>query len=384
MDIGYDEWVELPDIYALIQATVFKASTIALCGPHLFTLNPTFTEQFWEFDHHITKLFKQVPRWLTPKSYEIRDKYRSSVKKWLDYAYDHADPNDNGFVSTEWEEYFGARVMRDRNKDLGGVDGMTREARAGDDAAMIWGANANLVPCVGWEIIDIFLRPELLARVRAEMLKIPPDLSVAAGLDMPKLLANPLLQSIYCEELRLRGSVMVQRAPVILNFKIGHFKFPENEMILASSYHEHRDPTVWNTKSNLYPLDTFWSDRFLLYPNDPTSGPRIPKPSTSPSSSTSTSSSSIPKSMPQNESNDPKFTAEPVNGSFIPYGGGQKVCPGRFYSKSQAIGATALFVSMFDVEFEKGVEPVMNMAYFAFGVIPPLGSVPGRVRRRRV
>jgi hypothetical protein len=324
---------------------------------------------------------------LTPKSYEIRDKYRSSVKKWLDYAYDHADPNDRGFASTEWEQYFGSRVMRDRNKDLGGVDGMTREARAGDDAAMIWGANANLVPCVGWEIIDIFLRPDLLARVRTEMSKIAPDPSVAAGLDMPKLLANPLLQSIYCEELRLRGSVMVQRAPVISNFKIGPFKFPENEMILASSYHEHRDPTVWNTKSNLYPVDIFWSDRFLLYPNDPTSGPRIPKSPNSLSTSSSTTSTSIPKpnfTPSQTAGSEPKFTAEPVNGSFIPYGGGQKVCPGRFYSKSQAIGAMALFVSMFDVEIEKGVEPAMNMGYFAFGVIPPLGRVPGRVRRRRV
>jgi cytochrome P450 len=63
-------------------------------------------------------------------------------------------------------------------------------------------------------------------------------------LDVPKLLSQPLLQSIYSEELRMRAGVAIQRVPVIDNFSIGPWKFPRDQMIVASSWHEHRDTNI--------------------------------------------------------------------------------------------------------------------------------------------
>jgi cytochrome P450 len=143
-------------------------------------------------------------------------------------------------------------------------------------------------------------------------------------------------------------------------------------------WHEQRDKNVWNegpVNGQVHDVEDFWAERFLVYPNDPSSGPR------------KSNTMSIPKTQKHNSSagNEPKFTTESVTGSFIPYGGGQKMCPGRFYAKQQALGAMALFLAMFDIELkEKDKLPLPNMNFFAFGVIPPNGKIPARIRRRKL
>jgi cytochrome P450 len=146
--------------------------------------------------------------------------------------------------------------------------------------------------------------------------------------------------------------------------------------IKSAGWHEGRDKKVWNegpVNGELRDVEDFWAERFLVYPNDPNSGPRKP------------SAISKPKSQKSDTGNQPKFTADPVNGSFIPYGGGAKICPGRFYAKQESLGAMALFLTMFDIELkEKKKLPVPNMMFFPFGVIPPKGEFPARIRRRKV
>jgi cytochrome P450 len=145
-------------------------------------------------------------------------------------------------------------------------------------------------------------------------------------------------------------------------------------MIVASSWHEGRDKNIWNQgPNNEHSVEEFWAERFLVYPNDPTTGPRKPGTETK---RTATKTAS--------ENNEPKFTADSVLGSFIPYGGGAKVCPGRFYAKHEALIGLALFIMMFDIELlgDKEIKP--NMNYFPFGVVPPLGRFPARIRRRKI
>lgn len=235
LDVG-DNWIDIPDFYSVIQHTVFKASTAALCGPHLFELNPDFTTDFWDFDTRMPGLFKNLPRWMIPKSFDVRDRLKSAILKWHKYANDHLDLNDPELAKQEWEEFFGAKVMRDRQRDYSGIDGMNKEALAANDLGMIWAANGNVVPIIGWCLLDTLFRPELLSQVRDEISStVDTSQKDRFTLDMPKILANPLLQSIYCEELRLRGSVMIQRVPVVSTFKIGSWKFPKGKMVIASS-----------------------------------------------------------------------------------------------------------------------------------------------------
>lgn len=255
-------------------------------------------------------------------------------------------------------------------------------------------ANANIVPAIAWCIIDSLLRPSLLSRVQKEILPSPlndePHIST--------LITSPLLQSLFTEELRLRGSVAVQRTPVIPNFKIGNWKIPQGNLILTSSWHEQHAAETWNQSPTLrdptpHPITEFWAERFLIYPDDASTGPQKPPPIKTSTNSKPIPETPAPKFEPEdkpqqtipepNLETQPKFTTTPVNGSFIPFGGGQKMCPGRFYAKYEAIGGMALFLSMFEIELDVALEDVrMDMGYFAFGVIPPKNKFPGQMKRR--
>ncbi|KAK0125683.1 hypothetical protein ONS95_000314 [Cadophora gregata] len=379
LDVGHDEWTNIPDFYDLVKKSVFKASTTALCGPTLFKLNPELTDDFWEFDVHMPMLFKNLPRWVIPRAFAIRDKLKASISKWHAYAEERFDHEDEALQKLEWEELFGTRLMRSRHVEFLAVDGFNEDAAAASDLGMLWGTNANIIPMIGWEMIDILIRPELLAQVREEITSITGPSAKGSDIEshMPKLLASPLLQSIYSEELRLRNGVLVQRVPIVDNFKLGNWKFPKGDMIVTSNWHEQRDRSVWNegpVNGEMHSVDEFWAERFLVYPNDPNSGPGKPGRDTK----------SKAKVAVKEGDNSPVFTTDSVTGSYIPYGGGQKICPGRFYAKQEAMGALSMFLTMFDIELDSNDQPQPNMGYFPFGVLPLLGTFPARMRRRKV
>lgn len=139
LPIGKEEWTEVPDLYRMITMVVFTASTKALCGPHIFALNPDFASDFWEFDYHVPTLFKSIPRWIAPTAYRIRDKLKESVQKWHAFADEHFDTSLEAVQPQDWEEYYGHRLMRERRIDHGNIDGFTKQAAASNDLGMIWG-----------------------------------------------------------------------------------------------------------------------------------------------------------------------------------------------------------------------------------------------------
>ncbi len=139
LGIGTDEWTEIPDLYRMIQEVIFKATTKALCGPHLFALNPDFTSDFWEFDSYVPSLFKLLPRWMVPAAYRVRDKLKTSLMKWHAFAEKHFYVELEKEQPQSWEEYFGHRLMRERMIAHKGIDGYNDEARAANDLGMIWG-----------------------------------------------------------------------------------------------------------------------------------------------------------------------------------------------------------------------------------------------------
>ncbi len=137
-NIGFDEWVEIPDLYAHIQKMIFKSSTSALCGPYFFSLNPDITEDFWKFDSSAPGLFKLLPRFMIPESFAVRDKLHASVKKWHRHANEHFDWNDEELDKEQWEPYFGAKIMRERQRLNLAIEGFNADAIAATDLGMIW------------------------------------------------------------------------------------------------------------------------------------------------------------------------------------------------------------------------------------------------------
>lgn len=230
-------------------------------------------------------------------------------------------------------------------------------------------------------ILEIIQRPSLLARVREE---IAPFVSRDASnpdqmvIEIDKLCSQPLVQSIYAEVLRLHNGTVISRIPRNDNFTIGGWHFSKGDPIMVSTYDTARDASIWNqgTVDSPHPVDTFWPQRFLVDLEKPTSGPVLLK-------------STILQQHPPSEDGasekaTPQFSLNGTDGSWVPYGGGSRMCPGRHFAKKEMIVAMAMFVMSFDIELltDAASQIENDMNYFMFGVMHPKGKVPAKIRRR--
>lgn len=78
------------------------------------------------------------------------------------------------------------------------------------------------------------------------------------------------------------------------------------------------------------------------------------------------------------------FSIEGTTGSWIPYGGGTRMCPGRHFAKREMIVTMAMLLTAFDTELlvdeNSWIQP--DLKYFMFGVMHPEGQIPARIRKR--
>lgn len=239
-------------------------------------------------------------------------------------------------------------------------------------------ATANTFTSSFWACLETFYDPSLLSRARAEAVSaLHASPTASTTFDHDKLLRQPLLQSIYSETLRLRVVVYIYRCKAQEVVKIGKWNVPPRTHIVTLTSTAHYDRDAWNEGPNgEHPVTEFWADRFLTYPNDPTSGPRKKDPVTS-------------EGRPHKPSGDPS-SSQPVfdmqgmaaNGHWIPYGGRPRGCFGRHLARREILLILASMVLMFDVEFlGKGKVGPSEDDYGA-GAQRADGKVPFRIRRR--
>jgi len=232
----------------------------------------------------------------------------------------------------------------------------------------------NSVNATSWAVFDIYRDPELLASVRAEVDACRCkneclDSDSQLSFDIDKLLHMPILQAVYAETLRLRMHFYIIRMPDRVDMKIRDWVIPRNKVIVALTTVAHMDSTVWDTGSNNeYPIDKFWVGRFLKYNPSSTDGHKatISQPNSSPASS-------------------PTFSTKEFEGSWIPYGGGPRQCPGRHFAKRQILYTIAVMVSLFDCEIlgeGMNTKEDFSLNGFGGGVSHPAGKVPMKIRRR--
>lgn len=150
----------------------------------------------------------------------------------------------------------------------------------------------------------------------------------------------------------------------------------------VSTRTEAMNDEIWSTggEGDPHPLDTFWADRFLVDPDNPSSGPlKFPKQKKTkkPVNSQSNETTSTGKA---------EFSMDGLAASWIPYGGGISLCPGRHFAKREIIATTAILLSAYDMELihEEGKKrPEVDLRSFGFGTMPPNRKMPCRIRRRR-
>ena len=134
---------------------------------------------------------------------------------------------------------------------------------------------------------------------------------------------------------------------------------------------------VWNagTDQDPHPLEEFWAERFLVYRDDPNSGPlrRDCRAPTTPIPATGTEAS-----------NEPIFSLKGLKDVYTPFAGGSALCPGRHFARQEVVGTLARLVLQYDIKLQvpENWEPRMDPAFFPTGTLPPLDKVPFKIRRR--
>ena len=124
-------------LWSYLRHRMTEASVTALCGTKILELNPTFIEDFWDFDSSFVKLSQGFPRFAFRKGYEARDKILVAGQRWLAEAwkcYDWDGPD----ADAAWDENFGARVIRTRERTFVETVGSTLESRASSQVGVIF------------------------------------------------------------------------------------------------------------------------------------------------------------------------------------------------------------------------------------------------------
>ncbi|KAL8994872.1 MAG: hypothetical protein Q9169_005270 [Polycauliona sp. 2 TL-2023] len=379
-----NDWVQMPDLLRFFQHTFGSALVDALCGPILQTINPQFMDDFIQYDGVISELAMGLPRWCS-SGHRIREKLHRSVLQWHAVArsLSRSSPIDR---DTDFEPCWGSEYIRTQQQTFQSLKKFDFNAYAASDLGLLWGANTNLIPTSMWGTLHIFRNPDLLRRVRTEIAQVVNGHPVTSveQLNVEKLMQTPLLQSIYCETLRLNVDVYVLRYPDHEDLRIGEWVFPKESVVLASTRVAHTDETVWNTgSSGEYPLDEFWADRFLVHPSHGRSGPikggRPSKATPAPSSECVSDRTAATAASAA-----PRFSMEGTAGHWFPFGGGDRICPGRHFAKRGFMAACALMVTMFDIEIcATDTDLIFDPAYCGLGSQRPAKPVAFKIRRRR-
>jgi cytochrome P450 len=173
-------------------------------------------------------------------------------------------------------------------------------------------------------------------------------------LDIPKFSTKPLLQSTYAEVLRLCVTTTTTRTNEDANFKLGPDYTIDKDMtmtIFSSVTAYNRQ--AWGAarpESIAKPLEEFWPERFL-----------------------------------RRNKKEANFSLEGLTECWMPYGGGQRMCPGRHFAKNVLIGTLGLLLRLFecelvDVQQAERVKP--DTKWVPYGTLPPTKKVAVRLRRR--
>ncbi|KAI3396065.1 hypothetical protein diail_482 [Diaporthe ilicicola] len=370
-------WIEIPDLSEFVQKQVFLAVTHEFFGPFMLSLNPTVAEDFWEYNACTRSLFMGLPSWYIPKAYKLRDKMVMNILRWQRHAMEHSKPEEISDV--DWEPYYGTRFIRERQILLN-KRGITDErARAAENLAFMWATNSNSVPAAAWFLIEILRDPKVTQEVQSKFHKankkhsLPLNADVHRGettsFDVIQLIEDPMLQSLYAETLRLRVASLVVREAAHGTFSFRGWQVIKDKTILVSSLTEAMNEDIWNTggPTNAHPLDKFWHSRFLVDPKDPRSGPlKTPKKRNAALAGTADA---------------PYFTMDGVAGSWIPYGGGRSLCPGRHFAKREIMLTAAEFLTKFDIVLKDKKAPEVDMRHFGFGTMPPKHKIACQIRR---
>lgn len=177
---------------------------------------------------------------------------------------------------------------------------------------------------------------------------------------------------MFAETLRLYSGIALMRSSD-QDFVLDRWRVKKNRIVFIPSRVLHHNPDLWNTGTaqDPHPVEHFWADRFLDFPD-----------SSAVDRTTSTSEDEDTDTQAVALAQQPRFASERLAKCWVPFGGGATMCPGRTFAKNEMLASLAMLCSGFEVELlesDQGMQP--DMRYYAMSILPPLNKIPFRIRR---
>ncbi len=199
-----------------------------------------------------------------------------------------------------------------------------------------------------WYLLEALKNPTLCAQMMAE---VSNSSSKLGAINVKDLATQPLLQSAYAEVLRLRVSILISRIVEYQDITFEGYTLPRGEYILMPTDAMHFNDDAWNQtgRASKVPLSQFDATRFLVPSKDGS-----------------------------------EFDQEGLAGLWIPFGGGDRMCPGRHLAKQEMLISFAYLFSKYDIELGSidADQVSCDRRYAAFGALPPNRKVPFRIRKK--
>ncbi|KAI1451393.1 cytochrome P450 [Annulohypoxylon moriforme] len=371
LDIN-SEWTTLPDLYTFLQNFTVGANIEALAGSKVLEIYPQLTEDLLIFQSHIPDYFSPLPRWFFPGAYKARRRILEGIKRWHEYANKHSDCSKTGPDDPEWEPYFGTKLIRTRQSYALQLKQFTPEARASEDLGLIFTATTNVVVATFWFILRALKDPVLLKQLLKEASEcISSD---GTKVDMVKLTAQPLLQSTYAEVLRLYITLAVSRIAEYEDIQVAGYTIPKDSFMIIYNRSLALNEEAWIQAGRTLrkPLTEFDAERFLVDPDW-----------TRPEFAKERDAEKTPEKK-STTSSERRFSMDGLLGLWIPYGGGDHICPGRHFAKHEMLLTFVILLTKFDVELTlpSASEVLPDTKFAPYGALPPTCKVPCRIRRR--
>jgi Cytochrome P450 len=328
---------ETVDLYAWLRHLFTKANTTACFGQlNPFEKYPDLEQVFWDWEGNVKILLLGLPKFLAPGQYSVAVKSRQTlVDAFLEYA-DKGGP-DSPSTSAFVRELYNLGIKRSLSHENSG------RAMIGSVLAIL----ANTIPTSFWLLAYIFSEPTLLAAVRGEIEPIMCSSNSGnegrrklLGFDLTQARDRcPLFVSCYEEVLRLSAGIVQMRHTVqetLLNN--GRYLLTKECSIHMPTPFIHNDPASWGANAA-----DFKADRFL-------------------------------KS---------KVTRE-QSAAFRPFGGGNALCPGRFFAFNEIVTFVGTMVLGFDVMPMGGTWklPGMDRSKMPLSSLKPVVDIEVAVSRR--
>ncbi|KAI0179259.1 cytochrome P450 [Hypoxylon sp. FL1284] len=357
-----DEWVTVR-LFDTLKAVMAESAIVSLFGSQIIDLNPGFVECYWQFDEIAGRLGWGLPKFLQRKSVKTRARLHSMTARHIDSAWEHFDWHGPD-ADSDWEPHFGSRLSRETAKWLR-EHGFSNHAAAGHTLATLFGLNGNTVPITAWAMIELIKDPCLFQAVRDEALSsYTTDAKTGARRIDPRVLTNlPLLQSLYVEVMRMHVSFNATRKalePVVID----GFAVEKGALVQTCSRIAHYDESVWGVEG--HPAAEFWAWRHVKAADAVDVG--------------------TGEAIRQSQS-----AMKGRSASFLAYGGGHVMCPGRHFAKQEIMLAIAILVTKFEIEFVSWIRhdgsrsdrPAQDdQMYASFVAMPPDRDAITRWRRK--